>query len=153
MCHLCERGQARRPNRRRATHSPAVTSHPVGTEVPTMNLKWIGLSLLGVSLLLVSPTQSRALGISPGAPSPAFGQDHDAWDAPPHEFREIQRQGFHDGIEGARKDFDNHRRPDVENREEFRHPHVEGSAREDYREGFRRGYERAMAHLMGHDHD
>jgi hypothetical protein len=76
-------------------------------------------------------------------------RDHDRdWDTPPQEFREIQRQGFHDGIEGARKDYDNHRRPDVNNREEYRHPHVPESARADYREGFRRGYETAMDHLM-----
>jgi len=81
----------------------------------------------------------------------AFAQDdhHSDWDTPPQEFREIQRQGYHDGIEGARKDFDNHRTPDVNNREEYRHPNVPHSAREDYREGFRRGYERAMSHLMG----
>ena len=36
--------------------------------------------------------------------------------------QEIQRQGFRDGIEGARKDSDNHRRPNVNNRDEYRHP-------------------------------
>lgn len=76
--------------------------------------------------------------------------DHDDWDTPPHEFREVQRRGFHDGIEGAKKDFDNHRRPDVNNREEYRHPDVPHSEREDYREGYRRGYEAAMSHLMGY---
>jgi hypothetical protein len=62
---------------------------------------------------------------------------------------EIQRRGFHDGIEGARKDAGNHRRPDVNNRDEYRHPHLPPEEREAYREGFRRGYERAMSHLMG----
>ncbi|HEX4576645.1 MAG TPA: hypothetical protein VH117_04805 [Edaphobacter sp.] len=86
------------------------------------------------------------------APSPAI-QDHDRdhdrdWDTPPQEFRDIQRQGYHDGIEGARKDYDNHRRPDVNNRDEYRHPHVPESARADYREGFRRGYETAWDHLI-----
>jgi len=38
--------------------------------------------------------------------------------------------------------------PDVNNREEYRHPHVDRSVREDYREGYRRGYEVAMHHLM-----
>ncbi len=50
------------------------------------------------------------------APAPAFQQSE--CDTPPVEFREIQRQGFHDDIEGARKDFDNKRRPDVSNRDE-----------------------------------
>jgi len=86
------------------------------------------------------------------APAPQY-QDRDRdrdrdWNMPPQEFRDIQRQGFHDGIEGARRDYDNHRRPDVSNRDEYRHPRVPGSARADYREGFRRGYETAMEHLM-----
>ena len=80
------------------------------------------------------------------APAPTFQQS--AWDTPPTEFREIQRQGYHDGVEGARKDFDNKRRPDVNNRDEYRHPHVAPSAQADYREGFRRGYQVAMDHLM-----
>jgi hypothetical protein len=80
-------------------------------------------------------------------PPPAF--DRGGWDAPPQEFQEIQRRGFHDGIEGARHDVDNHRRPDVNNRDEYRHPHVPPSARRDYREGFRRGYDVAMRHMLG----
>jgi hypothetical protein len=71
------------------------------------------------------------------------------WDTIPTEFNEMQRRGFHDGMEGARRDFDNHRRPDVENRDEYRHPDVAPEFREAYREGFRRGYDRAMAHLTG----
>ena len=80
-------------------------------------------------------------------------QDQPGWDAPPAEFREVQRQGFHDGIEGARQDFDHHRMPDVNNRKEYRHPHVDPALREDYREGFRRGYEVAMHHMRDHMDD
>jgi hypothetical protein len=76
------------------------------------------------------------------------------WDAPPNEFDQLRRQGFQDGIEGARKDFDNHRRPDVNNREEYRQPHLPPDQREAYRDGFRRGYQVAVDHMMGgHDHD
>jgi hypothetical protein len=71
------------------------------------------------------------------------------WDAFPREFNDVQRRGFHDGLLGARRDFDNHRRPDVNNREEYRHPHLPPELREAYRDGFRRGYDRAMAHLLG----
>ena len=71
------------------------------------------------------------------------------WDAPPRELNDLQRQGFHDGIEGARKDFENHRPMDVNNRDEFRHPHLPPEQREAYRDGFRRGYNVAMSHLMG----
>ncbi|MGA2850178.1 MAG: hypothetical protein ABSE46_14380 [Terracidiphilus sp.] len=115
-----------------------------------MRLTWIAFSGLALSMG-TSGVLIATASAAPLAPSPsAFIQDRDGgWDAPPGEFREIQRQGFHDGIEGARKDFDNHRPPNVNNREEYRHPHVSASARDDYREGFRRGYDAAMRHLNG----
>ena len=77
------------------------------------------------------------------------GEDHDRWDAAPGDFTEIKRRGFQDGMQGAQKDFENHRRPDPNNRDEFRSPNVPPMLRDEYREGFRRGYERAMAHLVG----
>jgi hypothetical protein len=83
---------------------------------------------------------------------PAFRQPEPPppqWDTLPAEFNDLQRRGFHDGMEGARPDYENHRRPDVNNRDEYRHPHLPPEAREAYREGFRRGYDRATAHLMG----
>lgn len=70
------------------------------------------------------------------------------WDQPPSEFREVEKKGFHDGVQGAMKDYDHHRFPNVENRKEYRKPHVSPSLREDYRKGFRRGYNDAMKHLM-----
>jgi hypothetical protein len=103
---------------------------------------------LAVSVLALTLATPGLVFAQPfAAPASAFQQS--AWDTPPAEFREIQRQGYHDGIEGARKDYDNHRRPDVNNRDEYRHPHVPDSAKADYREGFRRGYEAAMDHLAG----
>jgi hypothetical protein len=102
---------------------------------------------LAVPVLAVTLATSGFVFAQPFA-SPASAFQQSGWDVPPAEFREIQRQGFHDGIEGARKDFDNKRRPDVNNRDEYRHPHVAPSAQADYREGFRRGYETAMDHLM-----
>ena len=79
----------------------------------------------------------------------AYAQDRSPWDAPPQDLQDVQRQGFRDGIEGARKDFDNHRRADVDNREEYRDPHVRRDQQEAYRDGFRRGYERGSSHLIG----
>ncbi len=70
-----------------------------------------------------------------------------AWDAPPLEYREFQQLGFHDGIDGARKDIENHRRPNVNNRDEFRHPHVPREVRGDYRHAFEKGYYTAMQHF------
>ena len=115
-------------------------------------MKLTGIAFSGLALSL--GTSGLVIASAPAAPvvpeASGITQDHDGgWDAPPSEFREIQRQGFHDGIEGARKDFDNHRPPNVNNRDEYRHPHVSPSARDDYREGFRRGYDAAMRHLNG----
>ena len=106
------------------------------------------------ALALALSTSGFAIAQPFAAPARAFQyQDHDHdrdrdWNTPPQEFRDIQRQGYHDGIEGARKDYDNHRRPDVNNRDEYRHPHVPESARADYRESFRRGYDTAWDHMM-----
>jgi hypothetical protein len=97
-----------------------------------------------LAIALAAPGLAVAL---PPAPTPMFAQEP-SWDTPPAEFRDIQRQGYHDGIEGARKDYDKHRRPDVNNRDEYRKPHVPDSAKADYREGFRKGYDAAMDHLM-----
>ncbi len=103
-----------------------------------MKLKWIVLSLFAFSLACLAPSKATAAAAAPVA---GVQDDHNHdWDAPPAEFREAQRQGFHDGIEGARKDFENHRPPNVENREDYRHPHVAHFLREDYRDGFRAGY-------------
>ena len=114
-----------------------------------MRLKLFGLALLALSLALLLPSKANAMGSPAG---PALAQEHGGWDVAPEEFREVQRQGYHDGVEGARKDFENHRHPDVENRDEYRHPHVASGEREDYRQGYRQGYQRAVEHLYGHNH-
>ena len=89
---------------------------------------------------------------------PGYGQDRDRqdrdhdrdrWEAPPQEMREFARQGFRDGIQGARRDMENHRRPNVNNRDEFRRPQVPRNVRGDYRMGFRRGYDMAMQRAAG----
>ncbi len=61
----------------------------------------------------------------------------------------VRQRGFEDGVEGALKDFGNNRSPDVENRDEYRHPDVPRPEREVYREGFRHGYDRATDELTG----
>jgi hypothetical protein len=111
-----------------------------------MKLKIFAVSLLALSLGTFGLVSAKAFA-APVASQAQADDQGPAWDAVPAEFRDIQRDGFHDGIEGARKDFDHHRMPDVNNRSEYRHPHVPPSAREDYREGFRRGYDVAMNHL------
>ena len=100
--------------------------------------------IFGAATLATIPAQAM-----PASPVQGYGQDHGNWDAPPREFEEIQRRGFRDGIAGANRDFDNHRRPDVNNRDEYRNAGGPRRVREAYREGFRRGYDVAMGHLMG----
>ena len=78
------------------------------------------------------------------------GEYQSGWDAPPAEYHDhaIGRRGYQDGIEGARKDFENHRKPDVDNRDEYRHPPVSGADRDEYRAAFRHGYDAGVEHLM-----
>jgi len=112
---------------------------------------------LALSLAALSGPSIVHASAQQGPPPPgAYGQQG-GWDTPPAEFREAQQRGFHDGVEGARRDFENHRSPNPNNRDEYRHPNVSRDMRRDYRDGFRQGYDRAMRHLMGdhdrHDHD
>jgi hypothetical protein len=93
-----------------------------------------------------------------GPPPP--GYYNQPWTQYPDDYRsDIARRGFHDGIEGARRDFENRRRPDVDNREEYRHPDdVPHEARHEYREAFRRGYQRGVENIYNggrrhHDDD
>ena len=76
-------------------------------------------------------------------------QQHYGWETAPGEFNEVQRQGFLDGIVGARKDVDNHRNPNVNNRDEYRSPNVPWRDKEAYQTGFRRGYQTDISNLMG----
>jgi hypothetical protein len=69
------------------------------------------------------------------------------WEEPPREFQDIERRGFHDGVEGARKDYGNRRRPNVNNREEYRHPDMPRRDRGPYRRGFERGYRVGVEHI------
>jgi hypothetical protein len=99
---------------------------------------------IGIATLAGAPAALVAQG--PPPPPPGYGSE--PWAQPPSEYQEVQRQGFRDGIEGARKDFENHRRPDVNNRDEYRHPHAPPHEKQAYRDGFYRGYQVGVQHLM-----
>ena len=93
--------------------------------------------------------QGPGYGPGPGqgyGPGPGYGPGYN-WDTPPGEYREFQQRGFHDGIIGAQKDYENHRPFTPENRSEYRHPHVPPNVWEDYRQAFREGYHRAVDNL------
>lgn len=77
---------------------------------------------------------------------------NEPWAAPPTEWQAVQQKGFRDGVRGAYKDAQNHRPPNVNNRDEFRHPDVPHRDRHAYREAFRRGYWTGVQHLMGYYH-
>jgi hypothetical protein len=64
--------------------------------------------------------------------------------------RDIRARGFHDGAEGAIRDFDNNRQPDPNNRDEYRNPHVPNGMQDAYRDAFRHGYERVESELVGY---
>lgn len=115
---------------------------------------WYAIPALALLIGATGTVTAKAYAVPAGPAAPAVSQDRDHdrdrdWDAPPQELNEIQRRGFHDGLEGAHRDFDNHRRPDVNNRDEYRHPHLAPEEREAYREGFRRGYQVGVRHLWG----
>ncbi len=82
-------------------------------------------------------------------PPPAYGAFQPGWDTPPGEYNEFRRKGFLDGIEGARRDAENHRPFTPENRDEYRHPSVPANVYRDYRVAFREGYHRAVRNMTG----
>ncbi len=99
--------------------------------------------------LLAGPINGFAQGYGAPPPPPPGAYGQGGWNTPPGEFREFRRQGFVDGVQGAQRDFENHRVWNVKNRDEFRHPPVPGFAKNDYRDGFKRGYYSAVSHFQG----
>ena len=114
--------------------------------------KILGLSALSAVFVISSAVPSlHAASIAPQygpppGPPPQYDQ-HGDWEGPPREFDEVSRRGFHDGIEGARKDAGNNRRPDVRNRDEYRHPDLPHRDRRAYRRAFERGYQVGVQHF------
>jgi hypothetical protein len=93
------------------------------------------------STLLLIPTFGVFLlaGLRSAKAQEYYGPPQFAYEQ--HEQEEAwERRGFYDGARGADRDFGNHRRPDVNNRDEYRDPDLPRWAAHEYREGFRRGY-------------
>ena len=110
--------------------------------------------VLSAGLLGTGMSLHPAVAKAQEPPPPGYYQGQEPWSQPPSEYdNEIARRGFHEGVEGARKDAENHRMPNVENREEYRHPDVRGRDRRVYRDAFRRGYQVGVEHLMNRDRD
>jgi hypothetical protein len=119
-----------------------------------MKLTKLLVPAAGLSMMLGVGAAFAQYGPPPGpppgypqGPPPQYGQR--GWDAPPGELREFQRQGYVDGVQGAERDYANHRIWNVKNRDEYRHPHVPPNVRADYRDGFRKGYYKTAQHYQG----
>ena len=87
-----------------------------------MKMKAFAVSLLTLSLVLAGTSAAHALQgpppPNPYGPPPPLRQ---GWDAPPGSYKgDIERRAYQEGIRGARKDRENGRRPDVNNRDEYR---------------------------------
>ncbi len=104
-------------------------------------LRWTAAMIFGVGLLAAAvPGHAQEDRDRDGR----AGQTN-RWEQPPSEYtRDIQRQAYRDGMRGGREDAINHRNPDVNNRDEFRHYH--GPDRGAYKEAFVRGYNTYYMH-------
>lgn len=109
------------------------------------------IATMAAAILAFAPLAARNAKAQEPPPPPPPGWGHESWAVVPPEYQGAERKGFFDGVEGARKDYQNHRLPDVDNREEYRHPHVRRDEREAYRRGFRRGYAAGVNNLMHPD--
>lgn len=124
------------------------------------NIKWFSVSAL--ALCMAAPVAIKATAQEPPPPpnpqyTPQYqdqGRDRD-WNRDPDNYRDAQRQGFHEGMEAARRDFQDRRHADADDNRMYKHPPVRGDeAKRDYREGFKEGYRRAMDHMRnGGDRD
>jgi len=117
-----------------------------------MTKQWFAISALALALGATSGGFAARAYAAPAA-SPSAGFQEGRWDEPPSEYRDVQRQGFHDGMEAARIDFENHRHKDADDHDAYRHPPVDHNQRDDYRNAFKEGYSRAMHHLRDEQHD
>jgi hypothetical protein len=117
-----------------------------------MNMKWIATAALTAAL--AAPAGFTAIAHAAASPA-GFAQDRDrGWDQAPDDYRDAQRQGFHEGIEAARQDWNNrHHNRDVDDQPAYRHPPVDRQFVRDFRDGFRRGYSVAMNHMRNGDRD
>ncbi len=109
-----------------------------------MKNKSIAIAALTAALALPAGFMTTAAYAAPA--QPAVFQER-PWDQPPDEYRDAQRQGFHDGIEAARRDWQDHRKKDADDHERYKHPPVDRQMHDQYREGFKHGYSEAMHHM------
>lgn len=105
--------------------------------------------------LAAAATFALAISVSPMAVPTADAQIsfQMGWQQPPHEFNDVQREGYQAGIEAARHDLDHGMSPDPHRHGDYRSPHVPYNARDAYRDSYGRGYETAYQHRSEWDHN
>jgi hypothetical protein len=120
-----------------------------------MKMKWLSIAALTVSLAAPASTiTAKALAAELPPPAPAYpAYQERPWDQPPDEYRDVQRQGFHDGIESARRDWERHSSKDADDHDLYRHPPVDRQFTHDYRDAFKHGYSEAKHHMQNERHD
>ncbi|WP_162601571.1 hypothetical protein [Occallatibacter savannae] len=123
------------------------------------NIKWFSVPAL--ALCMAAPLTIKAAAQEQYPANPQYSQpqyqdqDRGDWQRYPDDYRDAQRQGFHEGMEAARHDYMDRRRADADDHQMYKHPPVRGDeAKRDFREGFKEGYRRAMDHMRnGGDRD
>lgn len=118
-----------------------------------MKTKWFAIAALTAGLAVPAGMTARAHAAALPAGTGLY-QDR-PWDQAPDEYRDVQRQGFHDGIEAARSDWDRHSHRDADDHDRYKHPPVAREFHGDYRDGFKHGYDMAVRHMRDEhrDHD
>jgi hypothetical protein len=117
-----------------------------------MKMKWFSIAALAISIAApAGMITARANAMA--SPAAAAAYQERPWDQAPDEYRDVQRQGFHDGIEAARTDWERHSSKDADDHERYRHPPVDEGFRHDYRDAFKHGYSEAMHHMKNERHD
>jgi hypothetical protein len=97
-----------------------------------------GLLAAPAALFAQGPPPPQGYGQGPQGPG--------GWDAPPDRFTmDLERNAYRAGMDGARHDLDNHRRPNVMNRDEYRN--YRGPEPRRYRDAFQAGYRAFWDHM------
>jgi hypothetical protein len=89
--------------------------------------KFAALVLVLVPLALAGCSHPQPVAYAPPPP-------------PPGVYSAVAQQGYHDGVDAARRDIRSGLSPDVRRHPRFRNPPVDPPLREDFRHGFRDGY-------------
>ena len=116
-----------------------------------MKMHWFSTAALTAALALPVGMATVAHA-APQPAAPGYYQER-PWDQAPDDYRDAQREGFRDGIEAARNDYQNRSHRDADDHDRYRRPPVDRQFVNDYRNAFREGYSRAMHHMRDERHD